>query len=331
MEHTVKAFNDQKNKKGKKGPLTSHLIVIVKPNKSELISQASSGIISALATYVDYPQIISINGDNDAEGLTALLRATLNHYPKIDFIFSLGLLATKLVQAVTRELKRPITTYFIGVIDPVENGIVTSLEKPGSYITGTSILSRNYDEQVEGLLDITGQSFQHAIVPYCDLGGNVRTEDKDFNGMINALKRRNIRVSTVNITQGKDIIDNVKPLLHQADMICIPRDTLIMEYAPTFIEIANQQGITLFTSDTDSVIQGAAIGFGSSAYEFTREVSMLPQPLLIDGHSPTTFPVAVYSHWKGHIAINKEAAEKQNLSINMDRVFAQGKCKAALW
>ena len=317
MEHTVRP--------------SSQLILITKLNRSEIMSQSSSGIISALAAYVDHPQIISINADNDLEELAASLHITLDRYPKIDLIFSIESLTTKVVQAVTRSRQRPIPTYFIGVIDPVGCGFVKSLDEPGSYITGTSVLNRDYDEQVEGLLYATGQSFTHAIVPSCNLGDDLRTDEKELDRMVNALKRRNISVTTVSLTYGEDIIEKIKPLLSQADIICIPRDTLIMEYASTFIKMANERGIPLFTSDSDSVIQGAAIGFGSPAYEFTREVSMWAQPLLLDGCDPATFPVAVYSHWKGHIIINKEAAEKQNLSIDMNSVFAQEKCKTALW
>ena len=109
-------------------------ICIVRLNNSKEVSHIAQGVVNAIMSFVEYPYIIPVVGDNNVMELTTLLHDVVSLHSEIDMIFSIGQSSTVIAQKVTQFFGGKIPVFFIAANEKVASYVMQC----GSNVTGPS-------------------------------------------------------------------------------------------------------------------------------------------------------------------------------------------------
>ena len=143
----------------------------------------------------------------------------------------------------------------------------------------------------------------------------------EINAAVNALKKRNLFVRTVPIELNSDITQKVLPFLHEADVLLLMRDATVLCAKDQLIKHCNQEGVTIFTGEIESIKSGAASGLCIDE----RDMGVYPAHQTIDilaiGKPIADLPIMNIGDNGTRFVINKQALKSQNITLNNDHLF----------
>lgn len=218
-------------------------------------------------------------------------------------------IATPSAQAMVKaDEKYAIPIVFAAVTDPVASGIVPSLTHPGGYITGVT--------------DAT--PVKHQIEEFKKILPNLKTLGIIYNPGDNSsttpLKEANKVAKDLGITivespafKTADVPTAVQQLAGRSvDAIFVPLDNTVLSAMDAVLKIGFQHNIPVFSSDSDSVSQGALASSGYSHYDTGYTAGKIVVQVL-KGANPGDIPVA--SAQDLNVYVNPKSAEKLHITI----------------
>jgi putative ABC transport system substrate-binding protein len=226
---------------------------------------------------------------------------------KFDLIYTIGATYSKLAEEITTKKQHPIPIIFVGFPNPVEQDFAT-----GNHITGITIQGTGGDVSKQlDLLSYLKPQTKHVLILY-----NATTNffETDVEKMINKLQERNILSTKLPIYNTKEIMQKASSQIQDVDAIITVRDNVILGALEGLIKLCNNHGITLYTSELESVEKGAAIGFGQNEYKTGVECAQKALQILRDGTNPSDIPTTTF--YKPELRINRETSAKQGLVID---------------
>lgn len=216
-------------------------------------------------------------------------------------------ISTPSAQAVISATHKQIPILFTGVSDPLAAGLVKNLEKPSEMVSGVKE-SQAIDENIDLILK---------LLPNAKKIGTVFNPSEDNSNSTNAelstkLKAKNMELVEAAAKNTGEVLEATKSLVGKVDAILISQDNTAVAAFPAIAQVANQSKIPLFTFDTFSVVNGAAIGLGYEEMELGR-VSARQAIKILKGEKVGEFPVE--SPKVLRLVINPKAAQMQSLNI----------------
>lgn len=213
--------------------------------------------------------------------------------------------------------KKPVL--ITAVTDPVEAGVVKTLQNPGTNITGTTDMN-----PVAKQLELI-QSFLPKVKNIGVLynPGEVNSTVQLKLAQTKAQKMGiNLREATVN--NSSEVSLAVASLVDYVDAIYIPTDNIIVSAMPTVLQIAHRQNVPVFASENNSVEQGAIATLGIDYYQLGRQTGAMAVRIL-NGSNPAEMSIESSKELK--LYINKKSASAINLEIpkklleSADKIF----------
>lgn len=213
--------------------------------------------------------------------------------------------------------KKPVL--ITAVTDPVEAGVVKTLQNPGTNITGTTDMN-----PVAKQLELI-QSFLPKVKNIGVLynPGEVNSTVQLKLAQTKAQKMGiNLREATVN--NSSEVSLAVASLVDYVDAIYIPTDNIIVSAIPTVLQIAHRQNVPVFASENNSVEQGAIATLGIDYYQLGRQTGAMAVRIL-NGSNPAEMSIESSKELK--LYINKKSASAINLEIpkklleSADKIF----------
>jgi len=201
-----------------------------------------------------------------------------------------------------------IPIVFAAVTDPIVAGVVTSLEHPGGYITGVTD-SAPIEEQLKFFKKILPQLRTLGVV-YNPGDSSSTTPLKEARSMV-----RKLGITLVEVTAFKtsDVPGAVQSLVGRGvDAIFVPLDNTVLAAMESVLKIAHQHSIPVFSSDRDSVGQGALASSGYSHFDTGYAAGQMVVKVL-NGANPGEMPVATAQNL--NIYINSKTAKELTLSL----------------
>ena len=200
-----------------------------------------------------------------------------------------------------------IPALITAVTDPVEAGVVTSMENPGGNITGTTDMNP-VAKQLELIKDFLPE---------------IKTLGVLYNpGEVNSVvqvdiakekaKEMNIELEEGTVSNSSEVSLAVSSLIDSVDAIYVPTDNIIVSAMPTVLQTAYNNNIPVFSSENNSVEQGAIATLGIDYYQLGRQTGSMAAKIL-NGADPSD--IAVESSDELKLYINKSSAEKIGLKI----------------
>ncbi len=219
---------------------------------------------------------------------------------KVDLMIGVATPVAMAMQAATEENQIPVV--FSAVSDPLGAGLVDTLAKPGSNLTGTSdyldtnavmnlVFAFNADAKKVGLLYDLGQDASTTAIKdakaYLDAKG------------VQYIERTGTTVDEVVLAAKALIADGV-------DAIFTPSDNTIMTAELSIYEALAEAKIPHYTGADSFALNGAFLGYGVDYANLGRETDRMAADILINGKNPAEVSVMTFDN--GIATVNVETA-----------------------
>jgi putative ABC transport system substrate-binding protein len=215
-------------------------------------------------------------------------------------------IATPNAQAAANVIKNT-PVLFTAVTDPVEAGIVNSMENPGGNLTGTTDMNP-VAQQIELIKEF--------IPELSDLG--VLYNPGEVNSVVQvdvvkeATKAMDIKLHEATVSNSSEVSLAASSLIGDVDAIYVPTDNIIVSALPSVLNITNENNIPVFASENGQVRQGAVATLGIDYKLLGIQTGKMAAKIL-NGAETASMPVESSDELK--LYLNTKAAENLELEI----------------
>ena len=229
----------------------------------------------------------------------------------IDCIVAVGTTAAQSMRAAVRGTDIPVV--FTSVPDPVEAGLVKSLEEPGGNITGFSektdtemilrlMLEADSDTELVGLLyDNDSSASKEAIATA-----------KRF------LDNKGVKYIEKTGSNNDEVYSAAAVLVEEGvDAIFTPNDETVLTSERSIYQLLIDSGIPHYCGSREFAAAGAFMGYGTDNAQLGMAAADLVEEILTGKTVPAEIPVQVYD--QGIATINAETAEE--IGVNTESVM----------
>ncbi len=239
----------------------------------------------------------------NCQGDMALLGTIVSGFidERVDLMIGIATPVAMVMQAKT--LGTDIPVVFAAVSDPVDAGIVESLENPGANVTGTSdyldttaimnlIFAVDEDADKIGLLYDNGQDASKSAID----AAKAYLTDKG----VAFVERTGSTAQEIALAADSLITDGV-------DAVFTPTDNSIMTAELAIYEKFADAKIPHYAGADSFALNGAFIGYGVKYDELGKETAKLAGQILFEGKTPAEIPVMRFDN--GTATVNTEICE----------------------
>ena len=227
---------------------------------------------------------------------------------KVDLMVGVATPVAMAMQSATKNSDIPVV--FSAVSDPLGAKLVSSLEKPGKNITGTSdyldtasimnlVFAVNSGVKKMGLLYDLGQDSSTAAIK----------EAKAF------LEEKGIEVVERTGTTVDEVVLAAQALVSdKVDAVFTPTDNTIMKAELSIYEIFAKAGIPHYTGADSFALNGAFLGYGVDYANLGEQTAEMIAEILVDKKSPAEMAVRTFDN--GTATVNTETCEALGLKFD---------------
>ncbi|MEB3102316.1 ABC transporter substrate-binding protein [Ferviditalea candida] len=218
-------------------------------------------------------------------------------------------ISTPSAQAVVKQIT-DTPVLFTAITDPLGAKLVSSLEKPGGNVTGTS---DTHPEAITKLMDFIASQF-----PKVKTIGIVANEGEQ-NSLINvkkaeeALAKHNIKVVKAAVTNSSEVKQGAESLVGRVDAIYVPKDNTVVAALESMIQVAEKNKLPLFVGEKDSVKRGGFASYGFEYFDLGYTTGKMAVDILKNGKKPGDIPVGFPENLD--LAINMKAAKNEGIEV----------------
>lgn len=193
------------------------------------------------------------------------------------------------------------------VTDPVAAGLAASLEEPGRNVSGTTDMNP-VAKQLELIKEI--------LPDIKNLG--VLYNSGEVNSVVQIdlvkakTKKMGINLVEATVSNSSEVSLAAASLVDKVAAIYVPTDNIIVSAMPTVLQIASAKKIPVFSSENNSVEQGAIATLGIDYYQLGRQTARMAVEVL-KGKDPSR--MAIQSSQDLKLYLNQKTAEKIGLAI----------------
>ncbi|RCW57425.1 MULTISPECIES: ABC transporter substrate-binding protein [Halanaerobium] len=196
---------------------------------------------------------------------------------------------------------------FTAVTDPLEAGLVDSMEVPGRNLTGTTDMNP-VEKQIELIKEF--------IPELNDLG--VLYNPGEVNSVVQVdLVKATVEKMGINLHEGtvsnsSEVSLATSSLIGDVDAIYVPTDNIIVSALPSVLNITNQNNIPVFASENGQVRQGSIATLGID-YKLLGIQTGKMAARVLNGSDPADMAVESSNELK--LYLNTKAAENLGLKV----------------
>jgi ABC-type uncharacterized transport system substrate-binding protein len=253
----------------------------------------------------------------EGRNVTIELRATdrYEHLPKlaaelllrkVALIAAIGGPSAHAAKAVTESI--PVVFSVGG--DPIDLGLVSSINRPEANITGATFFSKRLLQKQVGIL--------HEVVPKVSVIGVLinpsNSRHRADAGEVQAAARTlGLDVHVANATSERDLLDAFTSLVqHHALALIIAGDPLFLRFITRLVALAEQHSIAAVFASRDFADAGGLMSYGASLPDAHRQAGIYAGRIL-NGEKPGTLPIIQPS--KFELVLNLKAAKALGLDV----------------
>ena len=227
---------------------------------------------------------------------------------KVDLMVGVATPVAMAMQSATKNSDIPVV--FSAVSDPLGAKLVSSLEKPGKNITGTSdyldtasimnlVFAVNSGVKKMGLLYDLGQDSSTAAIK----------EAKEY------LQKKGIEIVERTGTTVDEVVLAAQALVSdKVDAVFTPTDNTIMKVELSIYEIFAKAGIPHYTGADSFALNGAFLGYGVDYANLGEQTAEMIAEILVDKKSPAEMAVRTFDN--GTATVNTETCEALGLKFD---------------
>jgi putative ABC transport system substrate-binding protein len=217
-----------------------------------------------------------------------------------------GLLSTLAAKAATTTI--PIV-FGVGA-DPVQHGLVASLNRPGGNLTGFNVLSNEFGAK--------GLALFHELVPSTTIGllgnpNNPMIDEQVTRDVLAAATAMGIRIQILKATTDREIDAAFVSLVQaRTGALLVSNDAFFNSRIEQIVALAAHHAIPVMYGSPEFIVAGGLISYGASLTEAYRQVGLYAGRIL-KGEKPADLPVV--QAFKFELVINLKTARALGLAI----------------
>jgi putative ABC transport system substrate-binding protein len=220
-----------------------------------------------------------------------------------------GLVSVRAAKAATTTI--PIVFFYGG--DPVEDGLVASLNRPGGNLTGMSLLLNPLGAKRLQLL-------QQLIPSVTTVGvlvnpNNARAE-VDKNDIVAAARSLGLQIQIVEAGAEADLESAFATLVHlRVGALFVSSDTLFANRVDQLVALAARYALPAIYQSSEFAAAGGLMSYGASSSDGRRQAGVYIGRIL-KGEKPADLPVLQPT--KFELVINLKTAKVLGLAVSRD-------------
>lgn len=254
-----------------------------------------------VAFQIDYD-----NGNADANVIGQIIANF--QADKVDLMVGVATPVAMMMQGAVEDGGIPVV--FSAVSDPLGAGLVESLEKPGSHITGTSDALDT--ETVLKLMLAADPELKRVGLLY-DLGQDASTAAIETAKSF--LQKNGIQVVEHTGTNVEEIVLAADAMIaDQVGAVFTPSDNTVMQAELSIYEKLAEAGIPHYAGADSFALNGAFLGFGVDYAQLGQATADMVCDILVGGADPAQTAVRTFDN--GIATINSETCEKLGLQFD---------------
>lgn len=222
---------------------------------------------------------------------------------RVDLILAIATPAAQAAANITSEIPILITA----VTDPVAAGLVNSIEKPGTNVTGTSDLTP-VRAQLELLKEIAPNARRVGILYNAgEVNSVVQVE-------LAREAARDLGLTLVEATAPttSEVLMAAQSLIGRVDALYVPTDNTFVAAIESVILVAERSRIPLIVGEDQSVETGAIATIGIDYYLLGAQTADIAQRVL-QGENPADISIEYQSEMT--VVVNLGAAKRMNVTV----------------
>ena len=225
---------------------------------------------------------------------------------KEDLIFAIGTPSAQGAFNATKDIPILITA----VTDPVKSGLVKSIEKPGTNVTGTSD-KIPMKEQFQLLKTLIPKAKNIGIIyNTSESNSEIQLEEAETIS-----KEFNLNVISTGITNVNDIPQSLNSIINKIDVLYLITDNTVASAIPLLVNTCYSKNIPIFGGERAHVVSGAIATIGIDYYKLGLQTAEAAVKI-IDGNIPQEIPVGNLKDME--LVINEDAIKKLNIQVPKD-------------
>lgn len=225
---------------------------------------------------------------------------------KVDLILAI---ATPTAQAAAQTTK-DIPILITAVTDPVDAGLVASMDKPGGNVTGTTDMNP-VKEQIQLVTRLTNG--KRLGILYNSGESNSVVQVKMAK---EAAQEFGLTVEEAGVTNSSEVKAAAESLAAKVDAFYVPTDNTVVSALESVIGVAEAKKIPLVVGEGDSVKRGGLITYGIDYYQLGYQTGEMAVKILKGEAKPADMPVESQKNLK--LYVNETEAKKIGITIPQD-------------
>lgn len=270
------------------------------------LDAARQGFIDALsaAGYKEGEQVVYELKNAQGDQTTAQNIANQFVADKVDLILAI---ATPTAQAAAQATK-DIPILITAVTDPVAAGLVKSMEKPETNVTGTTDMNP-VKEQLELVKKFKPEAKKVGVVFNA---GEVNSQVQ-VNAAKKAAPELGLELVEVSVSNSSEVKQAAQSLVGRVDAIYVPTDNTVVSALESVIQVAEAQKLPLIVGEGDSVKRGGLATYGIDYYKLGYQTGEMAVKVL-KGAKPAEMPIESQKELK--LTVNLRAAAAEGVTVS---------------
>lgn len=257
-------------------------------------------------------------GFKDGENISILLENAQSDIPttqtianklvadEVDIILAI---ATPCAQSAVNAT-RNIPILYTAVTDPVQAGLIDSMEKPGGNVTGTSDMNP-IKEQFELIKEIFPNIKKIGVI--------YNAAEPNSTIQVDIAKKvcKNLGLNLIEATaaSSSEVSQAAQTIVGKVDILYTPTDNTVASAIAAVVKVANDAKVPVFGAERAHVDGGAFATLGIDYYQLGKQTGKMAVKIL-QGEKPANIPSEMSREFKS--VINKKAVKLLGIDIPKD-------------
>lgn len=190
---------------------------------------------------------------------------------------------------------------FTAVTDPVEAGLVESIEEPGGNVTGTSDMA-----ETANLIDLLLEADPEIETIGIIYNSSELNSELQYEAAKEEIESRGLNVESVAVSTTNDVQSAISSLADISDGIYVPTDNTVASSIATIGQVLMDKQVPSVAA-FGAGIEGTLATYGVDYTELGRQTARQALQIIEDGVSPSDIPVEYSENLV--VDVNEEMAE----------------------
>ena len=228
---------------------------------------------------------------------------------RVDLVHAI---ATPTAQAARKVIK-DIPIVYSSVTDPVDAGLVKTMDAAGGNVTGVSD-AWPIARQLELYKEILPSAKKWGTIYNAGDANSVQA----INWTRAAAKKSGFELIEVTISNSSEVYTAAQSLVGRVDAIYITSDNTVASALGSVTKVCNNNKIPFFVGNTDQVPLGAIAALGFNYFEVGYSAGKKAVQILKEGKPPGTVPSGLAEKLNFHLSLKN--AKKQGVKVKQSIV-----------